>query len=196
MGYQLNGESEIIREWIRVLMLPPEGVTGEDAEKREVFTRYIPPGQRQILRLHFGYDQSLRDIARVLGTSERVVEARLDAARKKVDWLDNGYRSGALGAIKTTSKRPRCRNCLYHGGGKNSTGVADGITCEYILITGISRVKNGVKLENGKCAWWKHGSRQERDALAAAKRDQWRNDGAGVWPDLAFDGSRKENDDK
>ena len=62
----LDKLSPQLREWIRVLMLPPEQISGEDAEKRRRLDKYVCENQRRVLRLYYGYNLSQKEAAVLL----------------------------------------------------------------------------------------------------------------------------------
>lgn len=138
-----------LRDWVRVLMLPPEGLVGEDAAKRRRIEAFISPKQKQALRLFYGYNMTQKEICTLLKANIKTFAATLDNARKRLRKLEAGgdmvrrpQRKTPAGAGKS------CRTCAY------SCIIGNDTICDYIGMTGRSRVGMGIKKENGLCSLW------------------------------------------
>ena len=170
----LDKLSPQLQEWIRVLMLPPEQITGEDAEKRRRLDAYVCENQRRVLRLYYGYNLSQKEAALLLKANVKTFSVTVENAKKRLRRLEAGKdkerRRTAVNHPPEGVKKT-CRNCAY------SCKLYDQlVVCDYAGIAKHTRAAMGIKRENGACSLWEYKTAatqaRNRDIYAEAWEKQ------------------------
>lgn len=144
----LDKLSPQLREWIRVLMLPPEQISGEDAEKRRRLDKYVCENQRRVLRLYYGYNLSQKEAAVLLKANVKTFSATVENAKRRLRGLEAGRDRGQPAVKTPEGVKKSCRNCAY------SCKLLGRVACDYAGIAKHTRTAMGVKRENGACSLW------------------------------------------
>lgn len=152
-----------LREWIRVLMLPPEQLRGEDRKKRRQAENYLCENHRQVLRLYYGYNLSLKEAAVLLRTNAKAFSCTLSNAKKRLEKLEAGKDAAKVPAGLERS----CRNCAY------GCSIGGQLLCDYAGIAGHSRMAMGAKLENGVCRLWAYKTEMTQERRRDLHTRKW-----------------------
>lgn len=156
-----------LREWIRVLMLPPEQIEGTAELKRRRIDSYMTEKQRRVLRLFYGYNLTMKELSALLGVKYKAVDMALCNARKRLRKLEAGgdrVRQPAFQDEAAPAGPRSCKTCAYSVKNENC-----GLICNYAELAGRTRLAQDAKKENGSCRLWA-GKTAETTALVRALR--------------------------